>query len=762
MHVRLLALAMVSLAPVPGFAQDTWSDPFSGVRRLHRRTSNQDVQVLVVDLCAAGISVRATADGERRRTVSSFGRAVGAQAAVNGDFFSFETYSTNGPSMSGGVAWGGADHDYVTPVAFGARRVSMAPHEATGGVEPWMQEIVSGHPTILVAGAVRDSGDPLCTNRHPRTALGLSADRRTLFVAVVDGRATSRIGMRCDELAVLLRDLGAHDATNMDGGGSSAMWLDGTGVVSHPSDGSERVVANHLGIRAAGSGPAPHCPEPPEDELLLEQPSAYAPPTTTDFDGDRRADVCARGYSGLRCWRANGTGWDAPTDAIPWGNAQGWDATPRYATIRMGDLDGDGRADACARAADGVQCALSTGTGFGPPSIWRADLTDANGWGESRFFTTLRLADVNGDGRDDLCARHSEGFSCWLSDGARFDAVIEGPRWSDASGWTAAQHYGTIRTGDVDRDGRADVCGRTAAGIECFASDGASLSRRIEGPAWSDEAGFGSQARWSTLRLADVNGDGRADLCALDGDALACAFSEGTSFAEPIAVAPISDAMGFDDLANYATLRSGDVDGDGADDLCIRADDRVICFTWDGATFVERGGPAWSDADGWNAAHYYDTIQIADVDGDAREDLCARHRGGFGCVLATDEGFGSNLDVGDLADDGGWTAHAHWTTILSGGRTCAGAAETCNGRDDDCDGEIDEPSAESCDGADQDCDGAIDEELSCDADGGPTPRGDGGAIADEPGGGCACHASGSGPTFAFIVFAVALVLRRRR
>jgi MYXO-CTERM domain-containing protein len=759
--MRLFCLVLAALSATPVSAQDTWTDPFAGIRRLHRRTSNQDIQVLVVDLCAAGVSVRATADGERRRVVSSFGRLVGAQAAVNGDFFSFETYSTNGPSASGGVVWGGADHDYVTPVAFGLRRVSMAPHEATGGVEPWMQEIVSGHPTILAAGTVRESGDPLCTNRHPRTALGLSADRRTLFVAVVDGRATSRIGMRCDELAVLLRDLGAHDATNMDGGGSSTMWLAGTGVVNHPSDGSERVVANHLAILAAGSGAAPHCPEPPEDELLLEQPGAYAPPSTTDLDGDRRADLCARGYSGLRCWRANGTGWDAPTDAIPWGNTQGWDTAARYASIRMGDLDGDGRADACARGENGLECALSTGSGFAAPSVWQAELTDASGWRESRFFTTLRLADVDGDGDDDLCARDADGFSCWISDGSRFGTRIEGPRWSDDSGWSAARHYGTIRTGDVDRDGRADVCGRSASGVECWLSDGAALSRRLDGPAWSDEAGFGAQARWSTIRLADVNGDGRADLCALDGAALVCALSEGESFAAPAVVAPLSDALGFDDVANYATLRTGDVDGNGSDDPCIRSDERVSCFVFDGAAFVERAGPEWSDAAGFGAAHYYDTIQIADVNGDAREDPCTRDASGYGCVLATSDGFEATRNAaGDLSDEGGWTAPEHWTTILLAGRTCAARAEICNGRDDDCDGEVDEPGTETCDGADQDCDEAIDEELAC-ADGGSTPPGDGGASPIAPDGGCGCTSGGPGGAGLFAIVLV-LALRRRR
>lgn len=263
--ISLLAACGVTLglAAVPAHAQDTWTDPYPGMRRLHRVTSNQNINVLVVDLCAPGVSVRTTKSGERQRTVGSFGALVGAEAAINGDFFSFSTYSTNGPAMGDGAAWGGTDHDYVAPVQFGANHVALPPHESTAGVEPWARQVVSGHPTLLVGGAARDNnGDALCTARHPRTALGLSADKRTLLLAVVDGRQTNRIGMTCDELGTLLKGLGAADAVNLDGGGSSTMWLAGTGVINSPSDGSQRVVGNHLAVQAEGSGAAPNCPTP--------------------------------------------------------------------------------------------------------------------------------------------------------------------------------------------------------------------------------------------------------------------------------------------------------------------------------------------------------------------------------------------------------------------------------------------------------------------------------------------------------------------
>lgn len=254
------SIALVVVGTSAAHAADTWSDPFPGVRRLHRVTASQNINVLVVELCAPGISVRATGTGERQRTVSSFGTLVGAEAAINGDFFSFETYSTTGPSMHAGNAWGGGDGNFVSPVQFGPGQVALPGHGSTAGVQPWAREVVSGHPSLIVSGVKRDnSGYALCTARHPRTALGFDEAHTKLFLVVIDGRAANRLGMTCAEMGTLFTELGAHDAVNLDGGGSSTMWLSGPGVVNNPSDGQQRVVANHLAIQATGTGAAAHC-----------------------------------------------------------------------------------------------------------------------------------------------------------------------------------------------------------------------------------------------------------------------------------------------------------------------------------------------------------------------------------------------------------------------------------------------------------------------------------------------------------------------
>ena len=78
---------------------------------------------------------------------------------------------------------------------------------------------VSGFSLCLSDGVAQPSGDDL----HPRTGLGLSDDTRFLYLMIIDGRRKSSQGATTRELGELLRQAGADDAINMDGGGSSTL-----------------------------------------------------------------------------------------------------------------------------------------------------------------------------------------------------------------------------------------------------------------------------------------------------------------------------------------------------------------------------------------------------------------------------------------------------------------------------------------------------------------------------------------------------------
>ncbi len=125
------------------------------------------------------------------------------------------------------------------------------------GFEPSYQGIiqaVGGAGRILRDGAYdpdENLGDErlkkaFLENRHPRTFVGIDRDTTTLFLCTVDGRQEASAGMSFEEMASFLLSVGAWDAINLDGGGSTTMVVNGE-VVNSPSDvKGERAVANSL------------------------------------------------------------------------------------------------------------------------------------------------------------------------------------------------------------------------------------------------------------------------------------------------------------------------------------------------------------------------------------------------------------------------------------------------------------------------------------------------------------------------------------
>jgi hypothetical protein len=82
--------------------------------------------------------------------------------------------------------------------------------------------------------------------RHPRTSVGFSRDSSTLYLLTVDGRSQQSVGMTLVELADVMRRLGAWQAMNFDGGGSTTMVVDGV-LMNVTSDATgEREVGNAL------------------------------------------------------------------------------------------------------------------------------------------------------------------------------------------------------------------------------------------------------------------------------------------------------------------------------------------------------------------------------------------------------------------------------------------------------------------------------------------------------------------------------------
>lgn len=123
-----------------------------------------------------------------------------------------------------------------------------------------IKEAIGGGPRLVkggVASVPRDYErfDASYNNRHPRTAIGYTANQEVVLLAV-EGRSKMSKGLTLDELASLMVKLGCIEAMNLDGGGSTTLVLDGE-VLNRLSDGGLRGVANALLLFGPEATPVP-------------------------------------------------------------------------------------------------------------------------------------------------------------------------------------------------------------------------------------------------------------------------------------------------------------------------------------------------------------------------------------------------------------------------------------------------------------------------------------------------------------------------
>jgi exopolysaccharide biosynthesis protein len=229
-----------------------WERVVAGVDYRQLERDGLVAHVVRIDLGLPSLEVVATGAAERGLTVSDFARGRDAVVAINGDYFD-TSLNPFGLAMGDGAVWrqaaAGVRRQEVLGVGPGRARI-FPRAEPLREPKRWMTGAVAGWPLVVedCAPVARLPGSAHFTLApHPRTAVGLSRDRRTLLLFVADGRREGVPGLTLPELAELMVEAGACTALNLDGGGSSALWLRDR-IVNRPSDGFERKVANHLGV----------------------------------------------------------------------------------------------------------------------------------------------------------------------------------------------------------------------------------------------------------------------------------------------------------------------------------------------------------------------------------------------------------------------------------------------------------------------------------------------------------------------------------
>jgi exopolysaccharide biosynthesis protein len=215
--------------------------------------ANQNINILEIDPRKAKLAI-----GYEKKVLkptSSFAKQVNASAVINGGFFDVKNgggvdyLRVNDSVISLNQSAGRVEHQQGAIVFYKGE-----PHIAKwDGSRDWENYL---YGDVMVAGPlmlynntlIKLDSTAFAKTRHPRTAVAITHDR--ILLITIDGRHENAAGMSLFELSKVIKWLNAVDGINLDGGGSTTMWMNTNGVVNYPTDNKkwdhegERNVAN--------------------------------------------------------------------------------------------------------------------------------------------------------------------------------------------------------------------------------------------------------------------------------------------------------------------------------------------------------------------------------------------------------------------------------------------------------------------------------------------------------------------------------------
>lgn len=221
-------------------------------------TIPQNINVLIINLHKRDLSL--VYNPTENVIVSKQAVKAAALAAVNGGFFNIRDGGSTTYIKTGGLI---TDSDtakkwFRNSNMTGSVLINKKGHVAIDPAQT--NSFYDSHPEymdVLVTGPLLISGKSkmqlpatsLTKNTHPRTAIGKTGNHKIILVTL-DGRTDQARGVTLEELTDIMISLHCKEAVNLDGGGSTTMWISGkpfNGVVNMPCDNKK---FDHEGERA--------------------------------------------------------------------------------------------------------------------------------------------------------------------------------------------------------------------------------------------------------------------------------------------------------------------------------------------------------------------------------------------------------------------------------------------------------------------------------------------------------------------------------
>ena len=294
--LSLLISPLVASAAIPTSQP---SRPYKSVRYQYEQIDSavpQKIYAAFIDLTDPKVQVRVSrggpdpdGPGKWETTLmppTKIADREGFDVVVNGDFFSHLSGKdaegaaalkefkggtpalVKGPAVTDGEYWGHADQRRAAFMIDGGGKPVIAELKDP---PPHAREVIAGSDLLVVKGnnvAPPPEKSSFTKGPHPRTAVGLRDNGKTLVLVAIDGRKKGEaIGMSLRETADVMLHLGCTSALNLDGGGSTMLGIRNpqTGkmeIMNHPSDGRERSVGNVLGVSVTGKKPKAAATQP--------------------------------------------------------------------------------------------------------------------------------------------------------------------------------------------------------------------------------------------------------------------------------------------------------------------------------------------------------------------------------------------------------------------------------------------------------------------------------------------------------------------
>lgn len=362
---------------------------------------------------------------------------------------------------------------------------------------------------------------------------------------------------------------------------AAAVLVLGAAVTADPASGSSRYlfrapVGYDIGARATADGVA-----------------------VDDIDGDGRLDVVvltSADTPSLTMRRQQADGTLGPSEALA-GYVSAW-------AMDTGDVNGDGRTDIVTGNYSGTAVRTQ-----GPDGAFTAETLSA----DFRSYQ-VRVADVDGDGRDDVVSSGSAYRGGPATDVQVFlqDALGElAPAVRLAGAGLGGRG---MDVADLDGDGLLDIVVVTEQGVGGYRQGADGTWTTVAPQAVRESPVPSGDAGWWWVGAGDFDHDGRDDAAlswGVEDPRLAVFRSNGVGFDPPTQVT-LPDRS--------SSVRAGDLDGDGLDDVAVFHPDRNgVSVVAQGVDGLEATATTYAVDSG--IGQYSDGLDVGDLDGDGLADL---------------------------------------------------------------------------------------------------------------------------------------------